>query len=263
MRIVFTNGVFDLLHVGHVALLYQARALGDVLIVGINSDDSTRRLKGLGRPIMPAKERAKIVGSIAPVSKTMIFQGSTPIDLIQDLRPAVLVKGGDYLPEEVVGREFVESYGGKVEIIPLQADVSTTSIVSRIRDGRAWEGPFPEGEPWYGFDLDGTLAYYESGYAGKGKIGPPIAPVVDLVKKLLSEGKRVAIVTARVSDPRISSQVRALVRSWTAEHIGVALPVTCRKDYGLVTLYDDRSIGVVHNEGIFVLPEDDWLKGDS
>jgi D-beta-D-heptose 7-phosphate kinase/D-beta-D-heptose 1-phosphate adenosyltransferase len=131
-QIVFTNGCFDILHMGHTSFLQQARQLGDLLIVGLNSDESVRRLKGPHRPVVPMKERAAILSSLAGVDYITIFDEDTPINLIRTLKPDVLVKGDDYKKEEVVGGEIVESYGGKVELIKLLKGVSTTSIIERI-----------------------------------------------------------------------------------------------------------------------------------
>jgi D-beta-D-heptose 7-phosphate kinase/D-beta-D-heptose 1-phosphate adenosyltransferase len=131
--IVFTNGCFDLLHIGHVRYLERAQALGDILIVGLNSDDSVRRLKGDGRPIIPQYERANLLAALEPVDYVVLFDEDTPFDLIQTLKPDVLVKGKDYAPEEVVGREFVESNGGRLVLIDLIEGVSTSRLVERIR----------------------------------------------------------------------------------------------------------------------------------
>ena len=130
--IVFTNGCFDILHMGHTSFLQQARQLGDLLIVGLNSDDSVRRLKGPHRPVVPMRERAAILSSLAGVDYITIFDEDTPLKLIDSLKPDILVKGDDYTKDEVVGREIVESYGGKVELIKLVKGVSTTSIIERI-----------------------------------------------------------------------------------------------------------------------------------
>jgi D-beta-D-heptose 7-phosphate kinase/D-beta-D-heptose 1-phosphate adenosyltransferase len=130
--IVFTNGCFDILHVGHTSFLQQARQRGDLLIVGLNSDSSARRLKGPDRPIIPMKERAAILSSLVGVDYITVFEENTPIHLIQALKPDILVKGDDYKKEEVVGKEIVESYGGRVELIPFVKGVSTTSIIDRI-----------------------------------------------------------------------------------------------------------------------------------
>jgi D-beta-D-heptose 7-phosphate kinase/D-beta-D-heptose 1-phosphate adenosyltransferase len=135
-RVVFTNGVFDLLHPGHVDVLAAARAAGDALIVGVNSDDSVRRLKGPARPVRTAVERALVLGALESVDAVAVFEQDTPLELIIALRPDVIVKGGDYAPDTVVGRREVESWGGSVKIIPLTPGQSTTSIIERLRDQR-------------------------------------------------------------------------------------------------------------------------------
>jgi rfaE bifunctional protein nucleotidyltransferase chain/domain len=132
-RIVFTNGCFDLLHVGHVRLLSAARALGDLLVVGINADESVRRLKGPGRPILPLEQRAELLAALRAVDLVVAFSEDTPLELIRRLRPDVLVKGGDWSPEQVVGREVVEAAGGQVVIVPLVEGSSTTALVRRLR----------------------------------------------------------------------------------------------------------------------------------
>jgi D-beta-D-heptose 7-phosphate kinase/D-beta-D-heptose 1-phosphate adenosyltransferase len=132
--IVFTNGCFDLLHPGHVRLLRQAAALGDYLIVGINSDASVRRLKGETRPINPEDARAEILGALECVDAVTVFGDDTPQDIIDAIVPDVLVKGGDYRPDEVVGRETVEAAGGRVVLIPLVEGHSTTGMVNRATD---------------------------------------------------------------------------------------------------------------------------------
>src|SRR3990172_6368879 len=132
-RVVFTNGCFDLLHPGHIRCLEQARALGDHLIVAINSDASVRSLKGPGRPILPQQERAEILAALACVDFVTIFDAPTPRDLIARLLPDVLVKGGDWGPEEIVGRAEVESAGGCVVSIPVEPAYSTTAILDRMR----------------------------------------------------------------------------------------------------------------------------------
>jgi D-beta-D-heptose 7-phosphate kinase/D-beta-D-heptose 1-phosphate adenosyltransferase len=130
--VVFTNGCFDILHAGHTSFLQQARKLGDLLIVGLNSDASVRRLKGPHRPVVPMAERASILSSIAGVDYVVGFEEDTPIRLIRTIRPDILVKGDDYTREQVVGLEEVESYGGRVELIRLVDGVSTSSIIERI-----------------------------------------------------------------------------------------------------------------------------------
>ena len=136
-RVVFTNGCFDLLHRGHVAYLHEARRLGDRLVVGVNSDASVRRLeKGSGRPFVPEGDRALVIAALESVDAVTIFAEDTPLELISALLPDVLVKGGDYAPQQVVGREVVEASGGRLVLIPFVAGYSTTDLVTRIRGGR-------------------------------------------------------------------------------------------------------------------------------
>ena len=130
--IVFTNGCFDLLHVGHIQYLQQARALGDCLVVALNDDVAVRLLKGERRPLLPQQERARILAALGCVDYVTIFSEATPLALITRLHPNVLVKGGDYTPATVVGREVVEAYGGRVCILPYVAGVSTTEIIGSI-----------------------------------------------------------------------------------------------------------------------------------
>jgi D-beta-D-heptose 7-phosphate kinase/D-beta-D-heptose 1-phosphate adenosyltransferase len=132
-RVVFTNGVFDLLHPGHIDVLTAARSQGDALIVGVNSDASVRRLKGPARPIRSEAERAYVLAALEAVDAVVIFEQDTPRDLIVTIRPDVLVKGGDYTLDTVVGRQEVEGWGGKVVIIPLTPGQSTTSIIEKLR----------------------------------------------------------------------------------------------------------------------------------
>lgn len=131
-RVVFTNGCFDLLHPGHIYMLSQAKSLGDVLVVGVNSDASVKRLKGAQRPILSEPARILLLSALAVVDYVTIFSEDTPLELIRLLRPQVLVKGGDWSPEAVVGREVVEEEGGKVVLISYQAGFSTTDIIERI-----------------------------------------------------------------------------------------------------------------------------------
>ena len=131
-RIVFTNGCFDLLHPGHVSLLHQARHLGDRLIVGLNTDASIRRLKGHQRPILPGADRAAILSALEDVDMVVFFDEDTPLTLIDRLRPDILVKGADYRIEDVVGREIVEAYGGKVCLVDILAGHSTTAIARKL-----------------------------------------------------------------------------------------------------------------------------------
>ena len=132
-RIVFTNGVFDLLHPGHVRYLQQARTLGDVLIVAINADRSVRANKGPARPITPEQERAEILGALECVDAVTIFDEETPFEIIRALQPDVLVKGADWAHDAIVGRDIVEARGGKVVRIPVEQGHSTTSILARIK----------------------------------------------------------------------------------------------------------------------------------
>lgn len=132
--VVFTNGVFDLLHVGHVTLLEQARALGTALIVGVNSDASVRRLnKGAERPLVPADDRARVVAALASVDCVVVFDEDTPLALIRALKPDVLVKGADYEKSQIVGAADVEGWGGRVVRVPLVPNQSTSDLVRRLR----------------------------------------------------------------------------------------------------------------------------------
>jgi D-glycero-beta-D-manno-heptose 1-phosphate adenylyltransferase len=134
--VVFTNGVFDLLHPGHVRYLREARRLGDALIVGVNSDHSVRANKGADRPLMPEAERAEILVALEFVDAAVIFDEDTPHDLISTLQPDVLVKGADWGENAVVGRDIVEARGGKVVRIPVERGYSTSGIVEKIRSSR-------------------------------------------------------------------------------------------------------------------------------
>ncbi len=135
-RIVFTNGIFDLVHRGHVEYLEDARALGDRLVVGLNSDASARRLKGPSRPIVTLEDRAAVVRALACVDLVVPFDDDTPLRLIEAVRPDVLVKGADYELTGIVGRELVESRGGLVTTVPLREGLSTSEIARRIREGK-------------------------------------------------------------------------------------------------------------------------------
>jgi D-glycero-beta-D-manno-heptose 1-phosphate adenylyltransferase len=132
-RVVFTNGCFDLLHPGHVRYLSEARALGDVLIVALNSDASVRALKGEGRPVLNEEERAEVMAALESVDFVTVFDDRTPRDLIATLLPDVLVKGGDWPIEKIVGREEVESAGGTTLSLPYVEGSSTTDIIERIK----------------------------------------------------------------------------------------------------------------------------------
>lgn len=135
-RVVFTNGCFDILHLGHVRSLEEARALGDRLIVGLNSDASVRRLKGARRPLVPARERAEILAALACVDGVVIFGSDTPLALIRALRPAVLAKGGDWALDQIVGRAEVEGWGGRVARLREVPGVRTTHLLERARGRR-------------------------------------------------------------------------------------------------------------------------------
>ncbi|HSE18249.1 MAG TPA: D-glycero-beta-D-manno-heptose 1-phosphate adenylyltransferase [Pyrinomonadaceae bacterium] len=132
-RLVFTNGVFDLLHVGHVRYLTQARALGDVLVVAINSDRTVRELKGPGRPVFDQAERAEILAALRVVDYVIVFDDVSPRRLIAALLPDVLVKGGDYGLDQIHGREEVEAAGGKVISLPFVEGASTTALITRMK----------------------------------------------------------------------------------------------------------------------------------
>jgi D-beta-D-heptose 7-phosphate kinase/D-beta-D-heptose 1-phosphate adenosyltransferase len=132
-KVVFTNGCFDLLHVGHVRYLREARRMGDILVVGVNTDASVRRLKGPSRPVQPEQDRAEILAGLACVDHVVLFGEDTPLAVIERLRPDVLVKGGDWPVEAIVGREVVEASGGKVATIPYVEGMSTSALIERIR----------------------------------------------------------------------------------------------------------------------------------
>ncbi len=131
--LVFTNGHFDLLHVGHLDYLEKARALGDALFVGINDDDASTRLKGTGRPLVPAVERARLIAALKPVTAAIIFEGDTAIHLIETLQPDIYVKGGDYAHKPLPERPAVERYGGQVALIDYLPDHSTSALIARIK----------------------------------------------------------------------------------------------------------------------------------
>lgn len=131
-RIVFTNGCFDLLHTGHIRYLNEARTQGNLLVVAVNADDSLRRVKGLGRPVLPASQRKRVLAGLECVDFVTEFGEDTPHAILRELRPDILVKGGDYPIEGVVAREVVEGYGGKVMTLNLTQGQSTTSIIDKI-----------------------------------------------------------------------------------------------------------------------------------
>jgi D-beta-D-heptose 7-phosphate kinase/D-beta-D-heptose 1-phosphate adenosyltransferase len=131
-KVVFTNGVFDLLHPGHVDVLTAARAHGDSLIVGVNTDTSVARLKGPGRPVRNEAERAYVLAALEAVDLVVLFEQDTPLELVRALRPNVIVKGGDYTVDSIVGASEVESWGGEVVVVPLTPGQSTTSIIEKL-----------------------------------------------------------------------------------------------------------------------------------
>jgi D-beta-D-heptose 7-phosphate kinase/D-beta-D-heptose 1-phosphate adenosyltransferase len=131
--VVFTNGVFDLLHPGHVRYLAVARSLGDALILGLNADASVRRNKGSSRPITPEQERAEVLTALSSVDAVVIFDEDTPAEIVKALQPDVLVKGADWPADQIVGRDTVEARGGRVVLVPVEQGYSTTSIVERVR----------------------------------------------------------------------------------------------------------------------------------
>jgi D-beta-D-heptose 7-phosphate kinase/D-beta-D-heptose 1-phosphate adenosyltransferase len=133
--IAFTNGVFDILHEGHIAVLAKAASFADVLVVGVNSDSSVKKLKGDSRPVNKESSRALLLASLIMVDAVVIFDEETPLELIKIIKPDVLVKGGDYTVETIVGAKEVMAYNGRVEVIPLEAGFSTTGIIEKIMNG--------------------------------------------------------------------------------------------------------------------------------
>ncbi|HEY2987202.1 MAG TPA: D-glycero-beta-D-manno-heptose 1-phosphate adenylyltransferase [Candidatus Binatia bacterium] len=131
-KVVFTNGCFDLLHAGHLHLLREAKQLGDLLIVAVNSDRSVKEIKGAGRPILPEAERAELIAALEMVDYVTLFDEPDPRNLIRELQPDVLTKGGDWAEDKIVGRDMVEGFGGTVAVIPYLKGHSTTEIVDRI-----------------------------------------------------------------------------------------------------------------------------------
>lgn len=131
-QIVFTNGCFDILHVGHTRYLREAKKIGDILVLALNSDSSVRAIKGERRPLVPEDERADVVASLESVDYVTIFSELTPLELIEYLKPDILVKGGDWAEEDIVGRESVKRWGGRVVIIPEIKEASTTNIIEKV-----------------------------------------------------------------------------------------------------------------------------------
>jgi glycerol-3-phosphate cytidylyltransferase len=136
-KVVFTNGCFDILHVGHVKLLRKAKAFGDVLILGLNTDKSIERLKGPERPIIKENERAEMLAALEIVDYIVFFNEDTPVEIVKKIKPNIHVKGGDYKKNDMPETRFVEKYGGKVEILPLVKGFSTTNIIEKIKNEKA------------------------------------------------------------------------------------------------------------------------------
>ena len=130
--VIFTNGCFDILHVGHVRYLQEARALGDILVIGLNSDSSVKRLKGNERPVQQEQDRAEILAALLSVDYVCLFSEDTPLELIKKVHPNILVKGGDWAVEKIVGSDFVISHGGSVKSLPFHQGRSTTGIINKI-----------------------------------------------------------------------------------------------------------------------------------
>jgi len=136
-KIVFTNGCFDIIHAGHVDYLEKAKSLGDFLVVGLNSDESVKRLKGPTRPVNPVDQRKKVLQALKPVDLVIVFEEDAPERLIKEIKPDVLVKGGDWKIENIVGANFVMSYGGKVYTIDFVYNTSTTKIIEKVKNESA------------------------------------------------------------------------------------------------------------------------------
>jgi len=134
--VVFTNGCFDIIHRGHVDYLAKAKSMGDILVLGLNSDQSVKKLKGTGRPFVSEKDRAFILSQLIPVDAVSVFGEETPLNLIKLVMPDILVKGGDYTPDTIVGRKEVEQNGGTVVAIPLLEGRSTTDLIDKIRNSK-------------------------------------------------------------------------------------------------------------------------------
>ncbi|MEK6627490.1 MAG: D-glycero-beta-D-manno-heptose 1-phosphate adenylyltransferase [Bdellovibrionota bacterium] len=133
-KIVFTNGCFDLLHIGHITYLEEAKKLGDVLIVGVNTDDSVKKLKGPSRPIQNEKDRAEILAALKAVDHCVLFSEETPLTLIQNIKPNTLVKGGDWKTHQIVGSDFVLSYGGSVKSLNFVDGISTSALINKSKN---------------------------------------------------------------------------------------------------------------------------------
>lgn len=135
LKIVFTNGVFDILHAGHLDYLSKSKKLGDILIVGLNSDESTKAIKGEERPFNNEEDRAALLAGLECVDYVTLFSETTPINLIKSVKPDLLVKGADYSADEVVGKDVVESFGGEVKLIPFKEGFSTSRLIDKIKSG--------------------------------------------------------------------------------------------------------------------------------
>lgn len=131
--VVFTNGIFDILHEGHIFSLSEAASFGDILIVGINADATAKRLKGESRPINPVQSRALLLAALVMTDAIIVFEEDTPLELIREVRPDVLVKGGDYTMEQIVGATEVQAYGGVVRIVPIREGFSTTGLIEKMK----------------------------------------------------------------------------------------------------------------------------------
>lgn len=133
-KIIFTNGCFDIIHSGHVTYLQKAKSLGDILVLGLNSSASVRRLKGKSRPINSEEDRAIVLNELKSIDYVVVFDQDTPYELIKTIKPFIIAKGGDYIADDVVGKDIVEAYGGRVEIIPFVDGKSTTNIIEKMRE---------------------------------------------------------------------------------------------------------------------------------
>jgi D-sedoheptulose 7-phosphate isomerase len=187
--IVFTNGCFDILHKGHVQLLQKARALGSELIVGINSDESVRKIKGPGRPIFSARDRAEVLLALNCVDKVKVFEESTPQRLIEEICPDVLVKGGDWREEEIIGAHFVRSRGGKIVTIPLVPGYSTSDIIDRIEKKYEPEIPIPNADK-----ISGSLAEHAEVMSRLSEVSMgSIRSCVDVLIQTLKVGGKILV----------------------------------------------------------------------
>lgn len=187
--VVFTNGCFDLLHPGHIALLNQARSLGTKLIVGINSDSSVRNIKGAPRPFVGENDRAEILRNLRAVDEVRIFDETTPERLIEEIKPDVLVKGGDWAKNEIIGAYFIEKYGGKVYSIPLQEGYSSSAIVSKIQQNAASDAERNGDNDIITNSLKAHIEVFQKLLIEKDKIGSCAETIVETLKA----GKKILI----------------------------------------------------------------------